>query len=90
MDNGRKLVTFIMELNLHLAQEPEKPNEDLAGGAGPRGGGATPQVGSQQAAGYTSVCKLPGASLPAFTFCMQKECGCYFMPTRNYAGKGIL
>lgn len=34
-------MTFIMELNLHLAQELEKPNDYLAGGAGPRGGGAT-------------------------------------------------
>lgn len=38
-----KLVPFIMELILHLTQEPEKPNEDLAGGTGTGGEDATPR-----------------------------------------------
>lgn len=38
-----KLVPFIMELNLHLAQESEKPNEDLVGGTGTGGEDAIPR-----------------------------------------------
>lgn len=54
---------FNMELNLHLAQEPEKPDKDLAGAAGTIGGDFTPRLCVSN-----NVYRLQGTSLRTLTF----------------------